>query len=40
MGVDRLMPFALQGGDDGGKIVAGARAGQLEGALDGGSAGR
>lgn len=40
MRVDGFVTLALQGRDDVGKIVAFARAGELEGALDGGSAGR
>lgn len=39
MGVDGFVPLALEGRDDGGKVVAGARAGELEGAFDCGSAG-
>lgn len=40
MGVDRFVPLVLQGRDDGGKVVAFARARELEGALDGRPAGR
>jgi hypothetical protein len=40
MGVDGFMLLALEGGGDGGEVVAVARAGELEGALDGGPAGR
>ena len=40
MRVDGFMPLALEGRDDVGKIVAGAGACELEGALDGRSAGR
>jgi hypothetical protein len=39
MGVDGFVLFALEGRDDGREIVAGAGAGELEGALDGRSAG-
>ena len=39
MGVHGFVPFALESRDDGGEIVAGARACELEGALDGRSAG-
>lgn len=40
MGIDGFVALALQLRRDGGKIVAIARAGELEGALDGGPAGR
>ena len=40
MGVDRFVALALESRGDGGEVVAIAGAGELEGALDGGSPGR